>query len=65
MRIFETCEWRHINAKEKAALLSELDQMKCSVDKNLAMKNTVKNLTIAATVVGLASMLAVTMNKNK
>ena len=65
LRIFETCEWRHINAEKKAYLLSELESMKNNVDRNYNTKKTLKNLTVISVIVGLASVVAMNYNKNK
>ena len=65
LRIFETCEWRHINATKKAYLLKELENMKSNVDSSYTTVKTVKTLAIVSVVVGLASMVAINYNKTK
>ena len=65
LKIFETCEWRHINAKKKAYLISELENLKGSVDPSYSTKKTVRNLAVLSVIVGLASVVAMNYNKTK
>ena len=65
LRIFETCEWRHINAQKKAYLLNELELLKSHVDSNYNTVKTLKRVAVVSVILGLASVVAANYNKSK
>ena len=58
LRIYQVIEYRHITEKEIEELNSELETIKCSVDKNYLAKNLFKNLLWITIISGTTMVLS-------